>query len=449
MNKVDKAIDLIRRHKDLNAVVSKSNIRLKDTEGLPLDNTAIVIKDNISTKDEKTTASSMFLQDYQPVFDATVVEKLKEAGATIIAKTMLDEFAMGGFGLTANGGPVLNPLDKSRVAGGSSAGSAALVAVGAVDMALGTDTGDSCRIPASYCGIIGFKPTYGRISRYGVMPYSNSLDHVGMFANSVENTAKLFENIAGYDKKDMTSSKKEVEAFSTLLDLDLSNKKIGIIDNVINAINNQEIKDAFNNLIKKVEEKVLEVKNVQFNQQLFRNQNAVYKIIANAEAVSNHANLNGIAFGKRGKGDSLAEIMTSTRSENIGLQAKKRYLIGGYSLDINNIDKTFLKAKKVRRLIKEDINNHLKDVDFFMAPASGKIAPKLAADNTIDLDSDEHLIANSYMVMDNFTGNPGIVLPMTKVDGMPVGVYISSKAFNEAELLSLAKLVEEIVGESK
>lgn len=447
MSKVDIAIDKLRRVKDLNAVVSEVDIRLDNTEGLPLDDVAIVIKDNISTKGEKTTASSIFLQDYKPVFDATVVEKLKLAGATIIAKTSLDEFAMGGFGLTANGGPVLNPLDKSRVSGGSSAGSAALVAAGVVDMALGTDTGDSCRIPASYCGVVGFKPTYGRISRYGIIPYANSLDHVGTFSNNVKNAAMLLESMAGYDVKDMTSSEKPTEKYSDLLNLDLSNKKIGVIENVVDAISNPEINEAFNNLIDKLKEKGLKSNKVKFDQDLFRSQNAVYKIISNAEAVSNHSNLNGLAFGQRSKGKDLEEIMINSRSENLGLQVKKRYLFGGYSLDINNIEKTFLQAKKVRRLIVEDINKHLETNDFFMAPAAAKIAPKLADDNGIDIDSDEHLIANNYMVMDNFTGNPSIVLPMVKIDGMPVGVYVSSKAFNEAELLSLASLIEEIVGE--
>lgn len=439
-NRLDKVLDL-------NAVVTKTDIKGEDNQDLKLFNVPIVIKDNISTKGIKTTASSRFLENYLPVFDATVVDKLKTSGATIIAKTSMDEFAMGGFGLTANGGPVLNPFDKSRVSGGSSAGSAALVGAKVVDIALGTDTGDSCRIPASYCGIVGFKPTYGRISRYGVLPYASSLDHVGIFSNNVQNAALLLEVLAGYDDKDMTSSQKSVENYSEMLDLDLSNMTVGIINNVIDAISNEKIKAAFNNLIKRLEEKGIGNRSVEFDQQLFRNQNAMYKIIANAEAVSNHSSFNGLAFGNRVTGDNLEEIMTKSRSENIGLQAKSRYLIGGYSLDINNIDKTFTQAKKVRRMLVNDINKNFNDVDFFIAPASARIAPKVDDDDNVDINSDEHLIANNYMVMDNFTGNPGIVLPLTKIEGMPVGVYLSSKAFNETQLLSLASLIEEIVGE--
>ncbi len=447
MSKVDNAINELNKFKHLNAVVTSTNIKLENTEGLPLNDVAIVIKDNISTLGVKTTGSSLFLKDYVPVFDATVVEKLKTAGATIIAKTSLDELAMGGFGLTASGGAVLNPLDNSRVAGGSSSGSAALVGAKVVEMAIGTDTGDSCRIPASYCGIVGFKPTYGKVSRYGVIPYANSLDHVGMFSNTVKNSAILLEQLAGYDHRDMTSLNLPVEKYSESLNLDLSNKKIGVISNVTNAISSQQIMDAFNLLVEKLNTKGLTSLNIEFDQPLFKSQNAMYNIISNAEASSNHANLNGLAFGNRIDGDNLEEIITNSRSQNFGFQLKKRFLQGGYCLDINNIDKTFIQAKKLRRMLVENINSKFNEADFFIAPASARIAPKLNETNNFDLTSDEHLIANNYMVMDNFTGNPGIVLPMTKIDGMPVGVYVSTKANNEAELLTLASIIEEIVGE--
>lgn len=245
----------------------------------------------------------------------------------------------------------------------------------------------------------------------------------------------------------MTSSSKPVEKYSEHLNMDLSEMTVGIIDNVTGAISNNEIKKAFDNLIEKLNEKGIKSKNIEFDQQLFKNQNTIYKIIANAEAVSNHSNFNGLAFGQRVMGNNLEEIMTKSRSENIGLQARTRYLLGGYSLDINNIDKTFIQAKKVRRLLVDNINKELETTDFFIAPASAQIAPKLNEENNVDNNSDEHLIANNYMVMDNFTGNPGIVVPMCKVDNMPVGVYLSTKAFNEVQLLALANLIEEIVGD--
>lgn len=447
MSKVEKAVLDLARVSDLNAVVSECNLKSKNLENNLMLDMPVVVKDNISTKGITTTGSSKFLEDYVPVFDATVVDKLKKSGSTIIAKTTLDELAMGGFGLTPATGPVLNPLDKTRVAGGSSAGSAALVGAKVVEVAIGSDTGDSCRIPASYCGIVGFKPTYGRISRYGVFPFANSLDHVGIFSNNIKNAALTLEAIAGYDSQDMTSSKIAVDKYSEYKDVDLSSKKIGVIDNVVEAISNKKILDAFNTLVNKLNEKVATVEHIVFNRQLFKAQNTLYKIISNAEAVSNHSNLNGLAFGKRSEGLDLEEIMIQSRSQGFGSQVKARYLIGGYSLDVSNIDKTFNQAKRVRRLLVDDINESLEDVDFLMAPASARIAPKLDEVNNVDIYSDEHLIGNNYMVMDNFTGNPGIVVPMTKVDGMPVGVYISSKAFNEKELLAIASLIEEIVGE--
>ena len=217
MSKVEKAVLDLAKVSDLNAVVSECSLKSENIENNLLLDMPVVVKDNISTKGIKTTGSSKFLESYVPVFDATVVEKLKNSGATIIAKTSLDELAMGGFGLTSATGPVLNPLDKTRVAGGSSAGSAALVAANVVEVAIGTDTGDSCRIPASYCGIVGFKPTYGRISRYGVLPFANSLDHVGIFSNNVKNAAVTLEAIAGYDSQDMSSSKIAVDNFFSFL----------------------------------------------------------------------------------------------------------------------------------------------------------------------------------------------------------------------------------------
>ena len=447
MSKVEKAVLDLAKVSDLNAVVSECSLKSENIENNLLLDMPVVVKDNISTKGIKTTGSSKFLESYVPVFDATVVEKLKNSGATIIAKTSLDELAMGGFGLTSATGPVLNPLDNTRVAGGSSAGSAALVAANVVEVAIGTDTGDSCRIPASYCGIVGFKPTYGRISRYGVLPFANSLDHVGIFSNNVKNAAVTLEAIAGYDSQDMTSSKNPVDKYSDYKDVDLGSKKIGVIDNVVEAVSNKEIVKAFNSLVNKLNEHLDTVEHIVFNRQLFKAQNTLYKIISNAEAVSSHSNLNGLAFGERREGLNLEEIMINSRSKGFGSQVKARYLIGGYSLDINNIETTFNQAKKVRRLLVDDINESLEDVDFLMAPAAARIAPKLDEVNNVDIYSDEHLIANNYMVMDNYTGNPGIVVPMTKVDGMPVGVYISSKAFNEKDLLAIASLIEEIVGE--
>ena len=422
-----------------NAIVSYCDIKDDSKDGL-LKNTKVVIKDNISTKGVKTTSSSKMLENYVPVFNATVIDKIVDAGGHIIAKAAMDEFGMGGFGTTAVTGSVLNPLDTKRVSGGSSAGSATLVADKTVDVSLGTDTGDSMRIPASYCGIVGFKPSYGRISRYGVMPYAASLDHVGIFANNVKTAATMLEVVSGYDPHDETSSHKEVEDYSSL-NSSLENIKIGIISNVVESISNEEILKGFNSLVSKLADNNIIVENVRFKEELFNTLHIVYKIIANAEAFSNHSSLNGVPFGLRNEGNTLDEIMLNTRSNNLGFQVKYRHLLGAYSLSEENYESTFNQAKKVRRLIVDDINDKLEEYDFFIAPASSRIAPML------DEDYASSNIADNYMVMDNFSGHPGIVLPMVKVDDMPVGVYVSSKAFNEKQLLTLSNLIEELVGE--
>lgn len=423
-----------------NAIVSECLIKDESKSG-KLDNLKFAIKDNISTKGVKTTGSSKILENYVPVFNATVIDDIVNAGGEIIAKAALDELGMGGYGTTAATGPVLNPLDTTRVAGGSSAGSAALVASGYVHASLGTDTGDSMRIPASYTGIVGFKPTYGRISRFGVIPYAASLDHVGIFAKDVKTTATILEVIAGYDENDQTSSYKAVEDYASL-DASLAGVKVGIIDNVIEHISNEDILTAFNNLMSKLVENDVQVENIQLNQDLFKALPTVYKVLTNAEAFSNHSNLNGVPFGNRQPGDNLNEIMLETRTKGLGYQVRARHLVGAYALMEENYEGIYQKSKKVRRLIVEDLNDQLAKVDFLIAPAASRIAPKQDEDFYAS-----STYADNYMVMDNFSGHPGIVLPLGKSDCMPFGLYVSSKAFNEKQLLTLSNLIQEIVGE--
>ena len=266
----------------LNAIESIVDIKDESKKG-KLSNVEVVIKDNISTKGYVTSASSKMLENYIPVFNATIVDKIVEAGGHIVAKTAMDEFGMGGFGKTGKNGVVLNPVDKTRVSGGSSAGSAALVGNGVVDVSIGTDTGDSMRIPASYCGIVGFKPTYGRISRFGVIPYAVSLDHVGIFAKDVKTAALMLEVISGRDEKDQTSSQKEVDEYSKL-DGNINDSKVLIIDNVVKAISNKDILAVFDNLVSKLKHSGVNISNVMFNEDVFRAQNIIYQIIANSEA---------------------------------------------------------------------------------------------------------------------------------------------------------------------
>lgn len=430
----------MENYKHLNAVVSECDIKDDSAIG-KLSGVKLVLKDNISTKGIRTTASSALLDNYVPVFNATVVDRIVNAGGHILAKTAMDELGMGGFGTTAHTGPVLNPLDNTRVSGGSSAGSAALVAAGFVDVSLGTDTGDSMRIPASYTGIVGLKPTYGRISRYGVIPYAASLDHVGIFSKDVKTAATMLEVVSGFDASDQTSSHRDVEDYASL-NADLSNIKVGVISNVVDDIKNEEILKSFNNLLDALKQKDIEVLELSFKDELFRALNPMYKVISNAEAFSNHSNFNGVPFGVREEGKNLDEIMLNTRTKGLGFQVRQRHLVGAYSLTGDNYERMFTQAKKVRRLLVDELNSKLDEVDFFIAPASSRIAPKLNEDYTSTAS-----IADNYMVMDNYSGHPGIVLPMCKVDGMPVGVYVSTKAFNEKQLLTLAALIEDLGGD--
>ncbi|MFV0379574.1 MAG: amidase family protein [Anaerorhabdus sp.] len=410
-----------------------------------LSGVSTALKDNISTKGTRTTASSKILENYIPIYDATVTKKLKDAGAIIVAKASMDELGMGGTNKTALTGPVLNPWDTSRITGGSSGGSAALVASGAVQISIGTDTGDSIRKPAAYCGIVGVKPTYGRISRYGVIPYASSLDHVGYFTTSVNDAAIALEVLAGRDDKDMTSSFEEVQEYSALLKDDIKGKVVGILDNVIEATKDVNIKSQFNELIVKLEEKGAIIKKIKLNQDLLRAVLPTYYLIANCEATANHANLDSLRFGSQAEGDSAEEIMMNSRTEGFGLYLRKRFMVGSYGLFIENQDKLFRKAQKVRRLIVEDLKNSMENVDAIIAIAGG-VAPKLDASLTDAYLSDEHLVAENYMIVGNFSGYPSMTLPLGFKDGCPIGVNLMSKPFMELDMFNIALTIEGITG---
>ena len=415
------------------------------TEGL-LAGIPVAVKDNMSTEGILTTAASNILDNYYPIFDATVVKKLKAAGAQIIAKTSMDELAMGGANLTANIGPCHNPYNLDHISGGSSGGSAALVAANVVPVALGSDTGDSVRKPASFCGVIGVKPTYGRISRYGVIPYASSLDHVGYFTQSVEDAALMLEVLAGRDDLDMTSSNEPVKEYSKLLNSDLKGKKILVLKNVIDTIADQNIVKAFNEVIAKMIEKGAEVKEVTLDQDLMRAIYPTYATIANAEATANQANLDGIRFGHRVDGDSMEDIMINTRTRGFSSHIKKRFVVGSYSLNEENQERILKKAQRVRRLIVEDFYKALKDVDAIIAPASSSVAPRIDEKEVFDGESDQYLIAENFMVIGNFGGFPSMTVPMMYDNGLPVGLNITSNLFDEENMFDIAAGIEEITG---
>jgi len=406
----------------------------------------VVLKDNVNTKGIRTTSGSRILSNYVPVYDAEIVEKLRKAGAVCIAKSSMDELAMGGTNLTCFTGPAYNPWDTRRMTGGSSGGSAALVASGVVPMAIGSDTGDSIRKPASFCGVVGVKPTYGRISRYGIIQYASSLDHVGYFTRGVEDACLTLQVLAGRDNRDMTSSNKEVPDYSALLNADMKGKKIAVLGNVIKSISNTETVKMFNDLMDKLRAKGAQVDVYDFDDATMRAILPAYFIIANCEATSNDSNLDGIRFGVREEGADMTEIMTNSRTKGFGPLIRRRFVIGSYGLFEENQERIFRKAQKVRRVVVNAMDACLRDYDAIVAPASGNIAPLIKSNEDQDALSDENLIAENYMAMANFSGYPSMTVPMGFEEGCPIGINITCRAFEETTMFDVAKAVEDITG---
>src|SRR5690554_2711113 len=426
-----------------NAVVSYVNFDNPIKTG-KLKGWDVALKDNINMKDTLTTASSKMLHNYVSIYNATAVDKLLNEGANIVAKASMDELGMGGYNLTAHTGPVLNPLDPQRTAGGSSGGSAALVASGSVRLALGTDTGDSIRKPASYTGIVGFKPSYGLISRYGVIPYAGSLDHVGVFTTNVEDAAVSVEVLSGHDPKDMTSLEIEPIKYSEKLNLDLNGKRIGVFKTVIDVISDGQVISVFNTLIEKLKALGAVIVEKEMDLDLARTLYPTYSVLSNAEAITHHANLDGIRFGLSIPGDTLEASMIASRSEGFGPQVKERFIYGAYSLSEDNQIKIYDHARKVRRLLVDAYREMLDDVDVMLVPAAPSVAPLLQKHNT-NQKEDSYLIGENHMVINNFTGYPSLTLPMGMVDGLPVGVNVSAKYQEDEVVLAFSKKIEEVV----
>lgn len=433
----------------LNAMVSfidpsfqLSELKSKD-KMLPLYGIPVALKDLVNMKDTITTGSSKILENYVSPYDATIVRKLKEAGAIIIGKASCDTFGMGGTNKTAATGPVHNPYDLSRMSGGSSGGSAVLVASGVVPMAIGTDTGDSIRKPAAYCGIVGVKPTYGRISRYGIIPYASSLDHVGFFTSNVGDAALCLEVLAGRDDLDMTSSFRPVEKYTSLLKGDLKGKRFGIITNVTQAIQNRNTTEQFMVLCEKLKAQGAIVSEIKLNEALMKAMLPTYYVIANAEATANHSNLDSLRFGVQLEGKDNEEVMIASRTAGFGPLLRKRFVIGSYALFTENQDLIFRKAQKVRRLIVDDVKRALAEVDCLIAPASGNGAP-LIEDTQIDQLSSEYLVAENFMALGNFSGYPSMTLPFGFDGNLPIGVNLTCKPFEEGMMLDLAKGLEDL-----
>ena len=415
-------------------------------ENNPLWGIPFVIKDNMSTKDVPTTGSSNILNGYIPVFDATVVEKLKAAKAVPIGKSTLDELAMGGTGTSGHLGMTYNPYDKShtRLVGGSSCGSAAVTAAGIVPFALASDTGDSTRKPASFAGLVGFKPTWGRFSRYGLFPFAPSLDTVGIFTRNVEDCAIVSEVLSGRDERDSTSSTKPVERYFQEMKKPCVSKKIAVIKEIVEAIKDKEVLEAFNKTITGFKARGYIISEVSVSVELLSSLFPTYFVISCAEATSNNANMDGIKFGPLSSGATFEDVVTEARTKGFSELIKRRFVIGSFALMKENQNELFVRAQKNRRRIVESINNILMDNDFIYLPAAPSIAPKLG--EASDRLSDEYLIADNHLVLGNFAGLPSITLPIGFEDGMPFGANLMGRAFEETELFKVSYDLEQITG---
>lgn len=400
-----------------------------------------VLKDNINTKDILTTASSRMLENYVPIYNAHVVDLLYQQGACLIGKAAMDELGMGGTGLNALSGPVCNPWDSSRIAGGSSSGSAALVGSGVVPFALGSDTGDSIRKPAGYCGVVGFKPTWGRISRYGLIPYASSLDHVGALTRNVRDMAIVMEVLAGRDDRDMTSSFQNVPHYLKNLDSDIKDVKIAILTNVSQEIVNPQIKDNFQMVIQTFQKLGASVCEVTMPIELLKAVFPTYMILANSEATSNHACLDGIKYGNRQEGKTVDDVIMNSRTNGFSEYVKRRFILGNLALKTDNQEKMFLKAQKVRRLIVEEINQIFQDYDIILTPNDSRIAPKM---NEIlnEQFNHEYPILDHHLCLANFAGTPSLTLPCGFVEKMPIAVNLMGRLFEEQTVLNVAYALE-------
>lgn len=406
------------------------------------------LKDNYSTKDILSTGSSNTLKDYIPFFSATAVEKLESAGAVVVNKTVMDEFGMGGTGTTGHTGEVLNPWDKTRMCAGSSAGSAAAVAAGVYPFATGTDTGDSIRKPAAYCGVVGYKPTYGMISRYGVFPYASSMDHCGVLTRSVEDAAIVVDTMKGIDKKDMTSWDSSNLKLYESLTKDINNKKLCYVKEICDINNYSNPSDEakahlenFMNVINKCRELGFTVEEVSIDKKLLSAVHSVYEVISYAEATTNLSNLTGIIFGPRGEGDNYIDMMKDYRTKGFSSFIKRRFIIGSYVLQADNKDRYFHNAQKARRLIVDAWKDLYKKYDAVILPVGSGPAKKL--DDTGIASDTNMTILEEHLHVANFGGFPSITIPSGFINNLPVGINITGNCYEDIKTLSIASVIED------
>ena len=444
---VNEAFDSIEKN-DLNAYITinkeeaiKRAIELEDKEvdnilfGIP-----IAIKDNIVTKDLRTTCASHILDNFIPIYDATVVEKLKNKNMIIIGKTNMDEFGMGSSSRTSYFGAPKNAWNKEKIAGGSSGGSATTVSNRDVMFALGSDTGGSIRQPASYNGIVGMKPTYGRVSRYGLVAFASSLDQIGCFAKNTYENAILLNAIVGRDEKDLTSSSKEIEDFTRLIGEDIKGMKIAVPNFLMGDIVEEEIKEKIKSTLKILEDNGVKVDYVDMK--FLDKAMILYQIISNGEAASNLARFDGIRYGHLAENiETIDDVYYKTRSEGFGDEVKRRIMVGSYLLSGENAKIYYDKALSIRDDIRKEFLRIFKDYDLIIGPTTTTTAYSL--DDPMD-DPLKTFMDDVLVIPVNLAGLPGLNLPVGfDKNHMPIGMHIIGNSFEEAKIYKLASYIEE------
>ena len=445
---VDEALSIIEENKDLNAFITINDKVREEAENLgevDSDNLffgiPIAVKDNIVTKDLRTTCASHILDNFIPIYDATVVKKIKDNKMIIIGKANMDEFAMGSTSETSYFGAPINPHDKKRVSGGSSGGSAVSVAGGLVPLALGTDTGGSIRQPSSYTGIVGMKPTYGRISRYGLVAFASSLDQIGPMTRTVYENASLLNLLVGEDEFDLTSVNKEKEDFTRLIGKDIKGMKIALPKYFISDIVDKEVRDRIKEVINYLQENgaVVDIIDMRYLDTAVN----LYQIIAMAEASSNLARFDGVRYGNRASDvNNIDEMYAKTRGEGFGNEVKRRIMIGSYILSGENAKVYYDKALMVRDDITKEFNRIFKDYDLIIGPTTTRVAPILGV--TKD-DPHKAFMDDVLVIPVNMAGLPAMSVPVGKNrENLPIGLHIIGKAFDEATIYRLASYIEEV-----
>jgi aspartyl-tRNA(Asn)/glutamyl-tRNA(Gln) amidotransferase subunit A len=411
---------------------------ISDFTGMPL-----AVKDNICTKGVNTTCASKILENYIPVYNATVIEKLQKQDYVLVGKANMDEFAMGSSNENSHFGPVKNPWDTGRVPGGSSGGPAACVAAGEAICSIGSDTGGSIRQPASLCGVVGFKPTYGMVSRYGLVAFASSLDQIGPLTRDVEDCAALLNVICGYDKNDSTSISGEVPDYKKYLEQDIKNLKVGVPRELMVEGIDREVKEAVEAALKMIEEMGGSVEETSLPS--LEHALSVYYIIAPSEASSNLSRFDGVRYGYRNmEQKTLRKMYRRSRAEGFGNEVKRRIMIGTYCLSAGYYDAYYEKAQRVRTLIINDFKKAFNKYDVLISPTSPTTAFKIGERTEDPLTM---YLSDICTIPVNLAGLPAVSIPAgLSGDGLPIGVQIIGNILREDNVLRAARRLEEAIG---